>query len=137
MKHRHLITVIRRSCLTGAAVWVYQGPSRSAAMRAYHRACVKEVRRVRQWVKTAEQRMSNVASLMAACQARLPAGARLTPEQAAAARRLKAIQETAADCHMEFYDHIMEERRRRKIDRQNRRTAIEREKQRNRDYGKQ
>jgi hypothetical protein len=135
-KRRRLVTVIRRSCITGTPIWVYQGPSHSAAMRAYQRACKREIERMKTWATAAERRMADVAALVSRFTASLPEGVPMTPEQAEAARRLRAIQKAVPECHREFYDHVIEERRRRAEDREIRRRMRERDKQRNRDYDK-
>ena len=112
MKRKKLVTVICRSCLTGKAVWVYQGPSENAARIAYYRACRKEVERVRSWGKIVAQRCQNISRLLSNCMAELPINAELTPVQLAAARRLKEMSKQECPCYREFYDHILEESRR-------------------------
>ena len=51
----------------------------------------------------------------------------LTPEQKQAAKELQAMAKKEPPCDREFYNHIMEERRRRKEDREIRRKMRERE----------
>ena len=117
------MTVIKKSCLTGMVVWIYQGNSRNAARMAYYKACLKEVERVRSWKRTQARGLRAVADLLDAVSASL---ADPTPEQAAAIGRLRAAAKAVPDCHREFYDHIMEERRRRRRDREIRRRMRER-----------
>lgn len=112
MKRSKDVVVIRRSCITGNAVWIYRGPSLKAAREAYRRACKKEVERVRNWPQIAQQRREDLMNFLTKCMAKLPL-AELTPEQKECARRIKACEKELTYCHMEFYDHIIEEARRR------------------------
>lgn len=112
-KKKHIVTIIRRSCLTGNVVWIYRGPSHTAAQEAYRRACKKELERVRKWSKVAARRCANVARILTACTERMPLTADMTAEQRESARRLQAISKQEQPCHREFYDHIVEEARRR------------------------
>ena len=57
---KKIVTVILRSCLTGRAVWIYQGPSREAMQKAYQRACKKEIERMRNWSERMAQRTAHV-----------------------------------------------------------------------------
>ena len=112
-KKLHNITVILRSCLTGKVVWIYQGPSKDAARKAYKRACDRELERVRNWGQTAAARKGAILSLLARLTEPLSVTGPMTPEQQAAARRIASIAEKGMPCHTEFYDHIVESRRRR------------------------
>lgn len=125
MKKKHSITVILRSCLTGKVVWIYRGPSRAAARKAYWRACRKELERVRNWGERMARRAASIRRLLTDCMADKPIDAELTPEQQQAARELQNIGRKPQDCHLEFYDHIVEERRRRNEDREIRRMMRE------------
>ena len=129
-------TIIRRSCLTGQVVWVYRGPSEEAGRKAYMRACRREVQRVRRWANTVARRMAAVTGLLSRCRASLPDAEALTPRQAEAARTLQAVAKADVPCHRDFYDHIIEERRRRRRDSEIRRKMREREKRQNADYVK-
>jgi hypothetical protein len=124
----HNVTVIRRSCITGKALWIYQGPSKNAAKVAYHRAVKKEIERVKNYKKELEARKAAVLRILNNCMAALPIGTELTPRQKAAAKTLLAISNEKVPCYMEFYDHIMESRRRREEDRRIRQQMREREK---------
>ena len=112
MKKKGVVTVIRRSCITGKIVWVYRGPSEEAARRAYHRARLREIERVRHWGETVKARADGIMRLLSDCMAKFPINAQLTPDQAEAARTLKAAATMPVPCHMDFYDHIIEEARR-------------------------
>ncbi|MBR5395766.1 MAG: hypothetical protein IK144_11920 [Bacteroidaceae bacterium] len=127
MKKNSLITIIQKSCLTGQAVWIYRGPSERSARLAYWRACKRELERVRQWGETLAKRRSNIQRLLScdsSSSSVLDAG--LTAEQIEAAKQLLAIGKRETDGKTEFYNHIIEERRRRSIDREIRRKMRER-----------
>lgn len=126
MKHSSSVTVIRRSCLTGKVVWIYRGTSRAAARVAYLRACRKEVDRVRSWKEWVRLRKATVLRILSECTASLSIDAVLTPEQTEAARKLQAIGKKDVECDTDFYDHIMEERRRREEDKEIRNKMRER-----------
>lgn len=114
MKRKYLVTVIRRSCLTGKAVWIYRGPSTVAANRSYQRACKREVERVRRWSSISAIRRQNITRLLNDCIDKLPFTAELTSQQKESAKTLQKLSKQPS-CSREFYEHIMEERRRRKI----------------------
>lgn len=127
MKKSRLVTIIQRSCLTGQAVWIYQGPSKVAARLAYWRACKRELERVRRWSEILAQRRRNIQRLLSydsSSSTVLDAG--LSDEQLEAARQLLAIGKNETDGRSEFYNHIIEERRRRSEDREIRRKMRER-----------
>ena len=108
-----LMTFVRRSCITGKIVWVCHTTSKGAARLAYWRACRKELERMRQWTKTVSDRCSNIMRFLSDCTAEIPITSSLTTEQTAAARKLKALGPRKEEYHTDFYDHIVEERRRR------------------------
>lgn len=132
----HNITIILKSCLTGTAVWIYQGPSRNAARLAYWRACKKEVERVGRLAEAAERRRANILRMLSELTAGMPATAEMPPEKKRLARQLLALAERKIPAGA-FYEHIMEERRRREEDRRIRRQMRERENHPNTDYDKQ
>lgn len=108
------VVVFRKSCLTGQAVWLCQGwKSLKAEREAYYRACQREVKRVRRWGVTVKRRMANIRRLLCDCTAGIPLTAKLTAEQRTAARELEMQSRTSVACYRGFYDHILEERRRR------------------------
>lgn len=137
MKRPHRYTKIVRSCLTGNVVWVYRGLSENASRTAYWRACQKEIERVRNWAERVARRKDSVEAVLSSCSAGMPIDAVLTVEQREAARELQAVIRKGCDCHSEFYDHIMELRRRRQEDREIRRRMREHDaKCANKDYDK-
>lgn len=131
MPNFHLgdIVVIRKSCITGKAVWIYQGPSKKASWDAYWRACRREEERVRNWPQTAARRKENIMRLLNDCMADLPLTGELPPNQEAAARQLLSISKKGIPCRSDFYEHFTEERRRREEDRKIRQQMRERERE--------
>jgi hypothetical protein len=127
MKKRRQYVKIVRSCITGKVVWVYRGLSQNAARLAYWRACQEEIRRVRDWAQKAQRRKDSILRVLEKCSAALPLDAELSREQKEASRELQAVVRKAPECHSEFYDHIMETRRRRQEDREIRRRMRERD----------
>ena len=105
------VIVIRKSCLTGKVVWVYRG-TRGAARTAYWRACKREVERVQRWGETAAQRRARIMQLLNECIADVPITSDMPPGQEAAVRQLLRLSKEDIACHREFYEHILEERRR-------------------------
>jgi len=136
MKRIQKVQVIVRSCLTGVAVWVYRGASEEAARIAYWRACQKELERVRQWPETVERRRAAIMRVLAEVTEGLPVTAEMPPGKRRFAKCLLAQAERKLPAGGEFYDHIMETRRRREEDRRIRQAMREREKERNTDYDK-
>ena len=114
-------TTIRRSCLTGNAVWIYQGSCKNGAQTAYWKACRAEMERVRNWTGTVARRVANIQRLLNDCLADVPINASLTQQQQDGVRRLQAIVRKNYTCHRDFYEHILEERR---LRRQNRELRI-------------
>ena len=106
--------VIIRSCLTDKPVWVYQGASKEGARIAYWRACKREIERVRRWPEYMSKRATAVTRLLSSCMDKMSLEMSLTMEQKDAARCLQKLCKNGLQCHREFYDHIVEERRRRK-----------------------
>lgn len=111
------MTVIVRSCLTGKAVWIYQGPSKAACRKAYWRACKREMERVARWNETVDERRASLQRLLAELTARLPPMGELPPEKKAAAKVIASMAAERPKCDTAFYDHIVETRRRREEDR--------------------
>lgn len=106
--------VIRYSCLTGKAVWIYRSPSDNAMRLAYWRARKREIERVQNWSKTAAIRKSNILHLLEDCTASLPDDGELPPDKAKAVARLRRTAKTPMPCDRDFYNHLIEEMRRHK-----------------------
>lgn len=107
---------IRRSCITGKVVWIYIGPSEPSAVKAYCRARCSELKRFSKWAETVTYRMANVKRLLNDCMQHLPINAELTPQQQQAVRQLLSIAKQTLSGRSEFYEHIMEENRRKQQD---------------------
>lgn len=107
-KRKRHITIIRRSCLTGKAMWIYQGTSHEAAKKLYWKACKREIHRVRYlWGLMVARRGKNIARLLTSCTERMPLTAELTPEQKEAARQLQHLAKRVISCDRDFYEHIV------------------------------
>lgn len=113
---QRLLTVIRRSCLTGKAVWLYQGLTKTASNMAYCRACKREIERVKNWAEKIERRKSNILRLMNDCLAGLPLTAELTDTQKSAVLLLKKTSNERLVCDSDFYEHILTQKTRREED---------------------
>lgn len=113
-KSKHTSLIIRYSCLTGKAVWIYNAPSNGAMWTAYWRARRSEVERVRNWSQTVALRKANILRLLSDCTASLPVTGDLPPGKREAALRLRQVAEAPKACHRDFYNHLMEEQRRRR-----------------------
>ena len=124
---KYNVTILRHSCITGKLIWVYRGMSRHAGRDAYYRACKREIERVKHWPEYVAERKAQILKLLNDCLAKFPIDYVLTPEQKKAARTLMKIAEEEPECDMEFYNHVMEERRRREEDKRIRQQMRERE----------
>ena len=113
MKKKPAFTKIVYSCLTGVPVWLYRGSSENGCHLAYWRACKAEVERVKNWSKTVAARRAEIKKLLDNCVAALPINVELTKEQKTAIKKLQAMIAEPQPCDKEFYNHIMEEARRR------------------------
>lgn len=131
---KKIVTILRHSCLTGKVVWMYRGKGTKAAVRkAYQRACQREIATVTHWAEMVEAYRSRVTKFLNDCLANIPITETLTPEQKAGVREVQKIIKEECKPYTAFYDHIMEERRRRAEDREIRRQMREREEQRKRE----
>jgi hypothetical protein len=121
------VTVIRYSCVTGKAVWLYQGQSNDGLRKMYWKAQRKEQTRARWFMRRVESRKRIIQHLLDECMAALPILGELTKEQRDAVRRLKAIINEKQERYSAFYYHIQSVRRRRKRDSDIRKKMRERE----------
>lgn len=145
-RRRHLVTIIKRSCLTGKVVWIYRGASREAGRHAYWKACKKELEKVKQWAERMADRKRRLTLMLGSSDSSSSSGngssgskasgkgssgnmfgGELTDEQRKAARELVRMSKQEPPPDMEFYNHIVEERRRRQHDKDIRRKMRERE----------
>ena len=109
------VVVLKRSCLTGKIVWVYQGNSEEGARKAYWRACKKEVRRMRNWMQRMARRRRQLLRLIThsdSCSVSSSMLKSMNPQQRAAARKIIQLAKNEPPMDRAFYDHIMEEAKR-------------------------
>lgn len=59
------------------------------------------------------ERRRNIRRFINQCMASMSLTAEMTPEQKESAKELQRIERDEQPCHREFYDHIIEEARRR------------------------
>lgn len=111
-----LVHVIKRSCLTGKVIWIYHGHSHSGARQAYLKACKKEIQRIRQWALKMQERRRAIMRLLTDGESSFSGNLFndcMTPEQRAAAKEILAMSKNEPPQDREFYDHIVEEAKRR------------------------
>lgn len=101
------------SCVTGQAVWFYQGQSRKAMLRAYQRVRKREIALERRWPRMVERRRTSILFLLNECMAEIPILGKLTKEQREAAKTLQYLADNPPKYYTGFYNHIRAERRRR------------------------
>lgn len=112
---------VKRSCLTGKIVWAKYCATPRGAQDAYQRACRKEVRRYRDYSLTMKRRRQKLFSVIgitdsssaSSSVSSLASRSGLTPKQRAAIREIQALDRDRPPQGGEFYDHIIEEARRR------------------------
>ena len=112
-RKKRIMKVLRKSVLTGKAVWIGHERSYKAEYMAYRRACRNEITRMRGWCYVVARRRNNILHLLQELTAHLPILGDIPPEQQEAARFLMQLANTEPPKQSEFYDHIREERRRR------------------------
>lgn len=112
-KHRELVTIIKRSCITGKVVWIYRGVSREAGRRAYYRACKQEIRRIRQWTARMTVRQLALMQVVGLGGSSSSSGSGIyedmTPEQLAAVKEISKMGCQPPPLDREFYNHIVAE----------------------------
>lgn len=110
------VLIVKRSCLTGRMVWMYRGTSEEAARKAYWRACKKEVWRIRNWMKRMSRRRKRLLSVIThgdSGSASSSAFKQIPPEKRKLARAIMQLAKDEPRIDREFYDHIVEEAKRR------------------------
>lgn len=112
-RKKRVLSVIRKSVLTGNAVWVGHLRSYKAEWKAYRTACMKESCRMRQWANTVERRRRNILRLLGELTAGLPILGDIPEEKRAAAKALAMMAESKPPKQSDFYDHIKAEKRQR------------------------
>ena len=110
------VVVLKRSCLTGRIVWAYRGDE-EGARKAYWRACKKEVRRVRNWMKRMANRRRQLLRIITP--RRQHFGEQLHAEEHESSSngrqhaRSYQLAKKEPPLDRAFYDHIIEEAKRR------------------------
>ena len=112
-RKKRILKVIRKSALTGKAVWVGHARTYKNEWENYKAACRKEVNRMRQWAHTVNRRKRNVMRLLGKLTEGLPIIGDIPPELRAAAKSITQIADDEPPKHSDFYDHIKEESRQR------------------------
>lgn len=107
------VNIIKRLSTTGQAVWLYMGPTKAAARKAYQRARKKENTRVRWWSNRVKLRAAHIKSYIDQLVARLPILGDIPREQQLALRTLQRIADNPPPCDTAFYNHLQQERRKR------------------------
>lgn len=100
------------SCVTGKAVWVYQGQSRQGMRRKYYRTVESERKRRRQIPKLQQQRTANIKTLLSECIAALPIMSQMSKEQREAIKTLQQMADYTPDFSSPFLEHDRERRMR-------------------------
>ena len=109
---KKLQTFVRRSCITGKIIWIYQGYTEEGARKAYQRARKKEILRVRGWKEHARKMKEDLQAFIDHMRSKIPTEGELTDVQKAALKDLKAYSKEEFPCDMGFYNHILEEAKR-------------------------
>lgn len=101
------------SCVTGQAVWFYQGQSHKAMLRAYQRVRRREIALERRWPRMMKRRQASILFLINECLAAIPILGKPTKEKREAAETLQYLADNPPKYYTGFYNHIRAERRRR------------------------
>lgn len=110
-RKKRAMKVLRKSLLTGKAVWIGIERTYNAEWKAYKRACRKEITRMRGWGYVVARRKKNILNLLSELTARLPIIGNISKEQRAAAKALTQLADNEPPKQSDFYDHIHEEKR--------------------------
>lgn len=107
------VIVIRRSCLTGKAVWLFRSKSRRAADSAYCLAKKMEHRQQKRWPERVKQFQKWMLGALDDWLGGLPVTQELTAEQVRHIRAIQAIAREDIPRDRDFYNHTLAETRRR------------------------
>lgn len=111
---RKILKVIRKSVLTGKAVWAYHKLCSKPEYMAYRTACDKEINIMRQWGNIANRRRKNIMHMLHKLTANLPLLGDIGQEKREAAKMLMNMADKEPPKKSDFYDHIQEEKRQRR-----------------------
>lgn len=110
------VLIVKRSCLTRRIVWVCRGASEEAARKAYWRACKMEVRYIRNWTKSMIRRRRLLMNIVTHGDDGAASNPALkSSRKRELTRRLIQLAKEEPVPDREFYDHIIEEAKRRNL----------------------
>lgn len=98
------------SCVTGQAIWLYQGQSREGMKKKYYRTVDIERKRKRQRAKLQRTWQAGIRHLLDECQAALPILGTLTKAQREAIRTLQHMIDNPPEFSSPLLDHDRERR---------------------------
>lgn len=103
-------TTIKYSCISGQAVWLYQGPTKKAMLRSYYRTVERERKRKRQWPKVQQRWREDITRLLDECIAALSLMGDLTKVQREAIKTLRTMADNPPEFVSPMLDHDRERR---------------------------
>ena len=121
------VLVIRRSCLTGKAVWLGRAKNKRVASAMYCRAKKAERLRQRKWKGRVERLRKWMTDALNNFLSELPITQELTPAQIEHIRAIQTLAQEEIPCDREFYEHILATDKRKREDKAataNRRTKL-------------
>lgn len=109
------------SCVTGHAVWVYQGQSKQAMRQKYYRTVKIERKRKRRWPRLQNVRTANIRILIDECIAALPLLGTLAKVQREAIKTLQQMADSPPEFSSPFLEHDRERRHQNNLEKRRRR----------------
>ncbi len=110
-RKQRILRIIRRSALTGKAVWVEHTRTYKNEWDSYKYACRKEFVRMNQWTRTVARRRKNILLFLGKLTERLPIIGDIPHDKRDAAKVITQISDTEPAKQSDFYEHIQEEKR--------------------------
>lgn len=110
-RKKRILKVIRKSALTGRAVWVDRGRTYKSVWENYKNACKKEFVRMNQWTRIVARRKKNVTQFLDRLTEHLPILGDIPQNKRDAARSITLIVNGELSRQSDFYEHVREERR--------------------------
>ena len=104
------INIIKRLKTTRQAVWLYMGPTKKAARKAYLRASEKESSRVRCWANHIQQRTDHIRNYLDRLMENLSILGDIPENKQQAIRTIQHHADNPPPCDMAFYNHMQQER---------------------------
>lgn len=112
-RKKQILKILKRSCITNKIVWLGHERSYKAGWETYKNACKREKERIRNWSKMVELRKSNIMRMLSDCLSGMSITDELTPEKRQLANQMVAMTETDTTCDRDFYDHILQSKKKR------------------------